>query len=99
MIGTAGGAGTRVHVDFIHDVISEIIETRGYKLNVTKIYSDVPKETVLKKLRAGRTAPCGLVPDLTEKDVERSDQIVCQIGHEPYLKALQSDPDIIIVST
>ena len=99
LIGTAGGAGPKAHVDFLTEIITDLIEQKQYKLRLATIYSDVPKETLLRKLKLGQIHPCGEIPQLTAERVQDSDQIVCQIGHEPFLKALASDPDIIIVST
>ena len=99
LIGTAGGAGPSSQVDFLKEVISEMIIKNNYALKVATIYSDVSKETVMSKLKAGKIAPCGEIPQLKSEDVERSDAIVCQIGHEPFLKALKEEPDIIIASS
>ncbi|KAK4684313.1 hypothetical protein P7C73_g5874, partial [Tremellales sp. Uapishka_1] len=96
LISTAGGAGPAAHVDFLKEIISDLVTERKYSLKVATIYSDVSKETVLQKLKDGKISPCGEIPQLTVQDVERSDAIVCQIGHEPFLKALQEEPDIVI---
>ncbi|KAI1319394.1 hypothetical protein F5Y16DRAFT_406011 [Xylariaceae sp. FL0255] len=96
LISTAGGAGPKAHVDNIKDIISDIITQRGYALRLATIYSDVTKETVTQKLKDGRIAPCGEIPQLTQEDIDKTDRIVCQIGHEPFLKTLQEEPDIII---
>ena len=98
LIGTAGGAGPASHVDFLKEIISDLITKNNYALKVATIYSDVSKETVLRKLKQGKIAPCGEIPQLEAENVEKSDAIVCQIGHEPFLKALVDEPDIIIVS-
>ena len=98
MIGSAGGAGPKAHVDFLKEIVAEIITGRNYSLKVATIYTDVKKETVLRKLKEGKINPCGEIDQLKKEDVERSDQIVAQVGHEPFLKALAEDPDIIIVS-
>lgn len=98
LISTAGGAGPKAHVDFLKEIISDLITKNNYSLKVATIYSDITKETVLQKLKQGKINPCGEIPQLTEEDVHKTDQIVCQIGHEPFLKALREEPDIIIVS-
>ena len=97
LIGTAGGAGPASHVEFLKEIISDIITKNNYSLKLATIYSDVSKETVLSKLKQGKIAPCGEIPQLKAESVELSDAIVCQIGHEPFLKALADEPDIIIV--
>ena len=96
LIGTAGGAGPKAHVDFLREIISDIITQRKYSLKVATIYSDVSKDTVLRKLKEGKINPCGEIPQLTVEDVTKTDAIVCQIDHEPFLTALAEEPDIII---
>jgi hypothetical protein len=98
LISTAGGAGPAAHVDLLKEIISDLINRKNYSLKVATIYSDVSKETVLRKLKQGKIHPCGEIEQLKAEDVERSDAIVCQIGHEPFLKALAEEPDIVIVS-
>jgi hypothetical protein len=99
LISTAGGAGPAAHVDFLKEIITDLINRKKYALKVATIYSDVSKETVLQKLKQGKVHPCGEIEQLKAEDVERSDAIVCQIGHEPFLKSLAEEPDIVIVSS
>ncbi|ORX39539.1 hypothetical protein BD324DRAFT_606879 [Kockovaella imperatae] len=96
LISSAGGAGPKAHVDFIIEIITQLVMEKQYSLKVAAIYSDVSKETVLRKLKLGQIEPCGDIPQLVEEKIHISDQIVCQVGYEPFLKALQSEPDIIV---
>ncbi|WWC71754.1 uncharacterized protein I206_105713 [Kwoniella pini CBS 10737] len=96
LISSAGGAGPKAHVDFLKEIITDLINQKGYTLKVAAIYTDVSKETVLSKLKEGKVHPCGEIPELKIEDVEKTDAIVAQVGHEPFLKALREEPDIII---
>ncbi|WRT68191.1 uncharacterized protein IL334_005166 [Kwoniella shivajii] len=96
LISSAGGAGPKAHVDFLKEIITDLINRKKYTLKVATIYTDVSKETVLQKLKDGKISPCGEIPQLKAEDVEKTDAIVAQVGHEPFLKALREDPDIII---
>ena len=98
LISSAGGAGPKPQVDLLTEIISDLVNEKQYSLEVATIYSDVSKETVLRKLKLGQISPCGEIEQLKAEAVQNSDQIVCQIGHEPFLKALEGNPDIIIVS-
>lgn len=71
---------------------------RDYRLKTISIFSSIDKTTVLKRLKAGRVTGCGTcVPDLTETDVESSPRIVAQIGPEPYIDAMEANPDFDII--
>lgn len=97
LIGSVGGDGTNAHVDYIADMISDILKTMNVHKKIIKIYSDIDKKLVLQKLQNKKIQPCSSSPELTGKDVEESVRIVAQMGAEPILKALQEYPDVDIV--
>ncbi|KAG0651290.1 hypothetical protein D0Z07_1588 [Hyphodiscus hymeniophilus] len=101
LIGSAGGDGTDTHVDEFLDIIQEITDEPDnelYHFKTLAIYSNVSKTTVLKSLHAGKITGCGLsVPKLTEDDVNNAVTIVAQIGPEPFLDAMKTEPDFNIV--
>lgn len=100
LIGSAGGDGEGALVDMCVDIIREAITANGYRsLKVVSIYSDISKDLVRQKLRNNLITPCGAaVPQLMEDDISASTRIVAQMGLEPYLQAMQSNPgfDMII---
>ena len=48
IIGTAGGSGSREHVEWARNIIGEIARERGLKFHMAVIYADFSKETVLE---------------------------------------------------
>lgn len=99
LIGSAGGDGSNAHVDVFVDIIQEIIKKKGYRsMKIVKIYSEIDKDLVKRKLGAGTITPCGTaVPPLQSKDIEDAPRIVAQMGMEPYLKAMEEHPDLDII--
>ncbi|CAK7205474.1 hypothetical protein SEUCBS139899_008249 [Sporothrix eucalyptigena] len=99
LIGSMGGDGENAHVDKAAEIIAAAVERNKYRsLKILKIYSEIPKDVVRENLSAGRISPCGpAVPALTEADIDQSTRIVAQMGYEPYLKAMQEQPDFDIV--
>jgi hypothetical protein len=99
LIGSAGGDGANGHVDMFVDIIRDIISKNHYRpMNVISIYAEIDKETILEKHRAGAISPCGrAVPPLLQEDIETSTRIVAQMGMEPYLKAMEENPDFDII--
>jgi hypothetical protein len=62
------------------------------------IYSNVSKSRVLEHLAAGEVEGCGSsVPPLSSTDVDDAGPIVAQMGHEPFLDAMASEPDFKIL--
>ncbi|KAF2499545.1 hypothetical protein BU16DRAFT_603645 [Lophium mytilinum] len=101
LIGSAGGDGTDAHVDEFLDIIQEITDEPGnesYRFKTLAIYSNVSKATILKSLHASEITGCGLsVPKLTEDDIEKAVTVVAQMGPEPFLDAMNAEPDFDIV--
>ena len=100
LLGSAGGDGADAHVDLFLDIIADIILEKGYRpMKVISIYSEIDKDLIQAKLKAGRIEPCGgAVPILSTADVSSASCVVAQMGHEPFVKAMQeySDFDIIV---
>lgn len=97
IIGSAGGAGTISNVDFIVDTIREICREHGYHKKLVKIYADIDRELVQKNFEAGRIHSCSSSPELTQKDIDESVEIVAQMGMEPIYRALVENPDADII--
>ncbi len=96
IIGSAGGAGSREHTDWLVDIIKEIAKEKGLSFKLGIIYSDVDKAYVLEKLKSGRTVPMCDTFMLDEKAINESERIVSQIGVAPIIKMLEEKADIIV---
>jgi hypothetical protein len=97
IIGSAGGAGARVHVEWTLSIIEEILREKNLKAKLGVIWSDIPQSKVLSALKAGEIVPLGNgVKQLTEEIINDTKSIVAQISHEPILEALKNSCDIIV---
>lgn len=97
IIGSAGGAGARNHVEWTLDIIEEILKEKAMKAKIGIIWSDIPQEDVLNALEKGKVIPLGKgVKPLTKEVLLDTNVIVAQMGHEPMLEALENLCDIII---
>jgi hypothetical protein len=98
IIGSAGGSGGRVHIEWTLDIIREIFREEGLRpVKTAVIWADIPKPLVLESLRAGKVLPLGdTVPPLTEESLSETTAIVAQMGVEPVLKALREGAALII---
>jgi hypothetical protein len=99
LIGSAGGSGSNAFVDMSTQIIKEIIEEKGYRpMKVISIYAEIPKDVVRQKFKANQIVPCGTaVPELKEDDIDSATRIVAQMGLEPYVKAMEENPDFDII--
>jgi len=95
IIGTAGGAGAREHVDWLCAIIDEIVEKEQLTYKSAVIYSDVTSDYVLDKLANGKLQPMGKL-EATEKTIKQSNKIVAQLSIEPVIAALDAGVDVVI---
>ena len=96
IIGTAGGAGSNLHVEWLKEIICEVAKEQGLHFKLGTIYSDVTKEYVIEKLNAGKIKNLSEHFSLTHKAVEESERIVSQIGVAPFIKLLSEGVDVIV---
>ncbi|TXK80030.1 acyclic terpene utilization AtuA family protein [Paenibacillus sp. N3.4] len=98
IIGSAGGSGAKVHVEWTQSIIMEILEEQGlHDIKVATIWADIPHEVVEARLDEGKCEALGLaVKPLTQDRLRSTPSIVAQMGHEPIIAALQAEADIII---
>jgi hypothetical protein len=96
VIGTAGGAGGNVHLQWAKDIIEQIAKEKRISLKMAIIQSEVTKEYVKEKLRSGKIKDMGPGLKLTEDAIDRCNRIVSQIGIDPFMKALDSDVDVVL---
>ncbi len=79
------------------DLIRSIAADKGYSLKIAAIYADIPKDVVHGALASGDITPCGPVPELTGEAIDRAENIVAQMGVEPFLKVFEEQPDIDVI--
>lgn len=97
IIGSAGGAGARPHVEATLDIINEIIADNNYHLKVAVIWADFPKEDIREALHQNRIQPLSKnIAVLTEEFIEQTHSIVAQMGHEPIVEALKDGANVIV---
>lgn len=96
IVGSAGGAGCKSHVDWTVDIVREIARETGLKFKLATIYADIPLERVIAAIRASEVQDFEAGTKLTEDDIRASVAMVAQMGHEPICKALDGKADVII---
>ena len=96
IIGSAGGAGSKEHTDWLIDIIKEISKELSLSFKIGVIYSDVSREYVLEKLKQNKIINMSEHFPLTENAIAESTRIVSQIGVAPILKLLRDKCQVIV---
>lgn len=72
--------------------------TRDYSFKTISIFSGIDKTIIFDRLKASRITGCGTcVPALTEGDIEATPRVVAQVGPEPFIDAMEADPDFDVI--
>ena len=96
LIGSAGGAGARPHLDWCVDIIHEIAVEDGLTGTLAVIPTDIDRERLLRANRTGDIRDMSAGPPLDEAAVSASTHIVAQIGEAPLIAALQKGADVVV---
>lgn len=96
IIGTAGGSGGEIHLNWCKEIIYEIAKEKNLQFKLAIIHSQLPKEIIKKALKENKISPLGPAPPFTEEIIDETTAIVGQMGVEPFLKALDENVDIIL---
>lgn len=97
VIGSAGGAGAKPHVDWTLGIVKEILHEADLKAKIAVIWTDFEQEYIVEANKRGKIKPLSPnVKPLTEDIILETENIVAQMGHEPILEALENGSDIIV---
>ncbi len=97
IVGSAGSAGARPHLDQTLAIIREIAREDGLAFRMAVVAADVPRAELTAAIAAGRVRPMDTMPPLTEKDVAAATHIVGQLGLEAFRRALEQDADVVVL--
>lgn len=97
IIGSAGGAGAKTHVEQTLAIINEILVENSYSAKIAIIWADFTQDYVSHALEENKIKPLSdNIPPLTEDAIQQTHSIVAQMGHEPIVNALRQGADIIV---
>src|SRR3954469_5120016 len=96
LIGSCGMSGRDWGVDYKAEMLRDIVKEFDLHLTMARVYSEVKKELVIERLKAGRVHPIEPAPEYDEAAVERSIRIVAVMGVEPFQAALDQGADVVL---
>jgi hypothetical protein len=96
VIGSAGSAGAKPHLEGTLAIMRDIAKAEGLSFRMAVIRADIPRDTLHHARRNGKVTSFDGMPDLTEADIDDAANIVGQMGMGPFRRALEADVDVII---
>lgn len=96
VIGSAGSAGGRPHLETTLAMVREIARADGLHFRMAVLRGDIDKATVKAAIRAGDVTGFDGMPPLTEEEVDKASNLVGQMGMEAFQAALAQDVDVLI---
>src|SRR4030095_2270048 len=98
IIGSAGDTGANSRVDLYVKIIRELAAKHRLKrFKLGYFYSEVDKEHVRRKIRAGdRVLGLDAHPELTEAELDATERIVAMAGVHPFIELLKQGADVVI---
>lgn len=96
IIGSAGSAGAKPHLDQTLAMIREIAAEDGLTFKLAYVPADISRDVVKRAVRAGKTLPMDTMPALTEQDVDEAENLVGQMGLEAFRRALETGADVVV---
>src|SRR5258708_2554139 len=96
IVGSAGTAGGDVHVDWVLEIVREIVAEHKLKLRTAVIYAEQDKTYLKNLLKQSRIIPLNPAPPISDHVIDRSIRIVGMMGVEPLQQAIGDGADFVL---
>jgi hypothetical protein len=96
VIGSAGSAGAKPHLDKTLEMVREIARQDGLKFRMGVLRADVDRSLLKTTIRAGGVSSIDDMPKLTEDEADAADHVVGQMGMSAFQRAFAAGVDVII---
>jgi hypothetical protein len=96
IIGSAGSAGARPHLDQTLALVRAIARQDGLKFRMAVLHADVDKAVLKAALKSDGVKPIDDMPALDDAEVDAAANIVGQMGMSAFQRALTEGVDVII---
>jgi hypothetical protein len=96
VIGTSGGAGGAPHLDLVAGMAREIAKQDGLRFKLATIQAEQSKDSLKRRVAAGRVRPLAGQPALTADVIDRSARVTAMMGPEPFIEALDNGAQVVL---
>ncbi len=96
VIGSAGSAGAKPHLDQTLALVRAIAKEEGLRFRMAVLRADVDKTVLKAALRSNGLRPIDDMPDLSDEEIDAAAHIVGQMGMSAFQRALAEGVDVVI---
>ena len=96
VIGSAGSAGAKPHLDQTLAMLRDIAREDGLTFRMGVLAADIPRELLKQAVRDGQVSPINGMPELTVAEVDAASNLVGQMGLGDFQRALAADIDVLV---
>ncbi|MGH9355635.1 MAG: acyclic terpene utilization AtuA family protein [Terriglobia bacterium] len=96
LIGSAGHAGGRPHLNWLLEIIRELARENNWHFKLAGIDCEIEKETLIAALRDGEITPLDPAPVLDEDVVRNAQRFVAMAGVEIFQRALKAGAQVVV---
>jgi acyclic terpene utilization AtuA family protein len=96
VIGTAGSAGAKPHLDKTLALVREIARDDGLRFRMAVLRADINGNALKAALKTNGVTPIDDMPALSDQEVDAAANIVGQMGMSAFQRALAEDIDVVI---
>lgn len=96
VIGSAGSAGARPHLDQTLEILREIARKEQLNFTLASIPADIDRDLCVAALESGRIQTLDTMPALDAATIRSAGNLVAQMGFEAFQRALLAGADVIV---
>jgi len=96
IIGTAGHAGGRPHLQWAVEIVRELARENGWHFKLAAINSEIDPGTLVDAFRKDQIRPLSPAPPFNEEVIRQGQRFVAMMGIEPIQSALASGAEVVI---
>jgi hypothetical protein len=96
IIGTAGHAGGRPHLQWAVEIVRELARENGWHFKLASIDSEIDPGTLVDAFRKDQIKPLSPAPPFNEGVIRQGQRFVAMMGIEPIQSALASGAQMVI---
>jgi hypothetical protein len=96
LVGSAGTAGARPHLDRTVRIVRELAEKNGWHFPLAVIDSELDSERVAAAYESGSVTPLNGAPEISAASLREAEHIVAMQGPDCFIDALQQGASVVI---